>query len=210
MILNKKTITLLLIFFFLNNFAYSKINLQIIMKINDQIITSFDLEKESNYLLALNPKLKEINENDLFELAKRSITKEMIRKSEILKYKELNLQNAQINDVLNNIIRNLNYSNFSQFENYLNGFDISIDDIKKKIEIENEWKNLIYAKYSKSVKIDRDDLSKRIEKISKEEFSLEYNLSEIVFNIRQNILLEEYTKKTRTGFPIWKARLQNT
>ena len=195
MILNKKTITLLLIFFFLNNFAYSKINLQIIMKINDQIITSFDLEKESNYLLALNPKLKEINENDLFELAKRSITKEMIRKSEILKYKELNLQNAQINDVLNNIIRNLNYSNFSQFENYLNGFNISIDDIKKKIEIENEWKNLIYAKYSKNVKIDRDDLSKRIEKISKEEFSLEYNLSEIVFNIKQNILLEEYTKK---------------
>ena len=195
MILNKKTITLLLIFFFLNNFAYSKINLQIIMKINDQIITSFDLEKESNYLLALNPKLKEINENDLFELAKRSITKEMIRKSEILKYKELNLQNAQINDVLNNIIRNLNYSNFSQFENYLNSFNISIDDIKKKIEIENEWKNLIYAKYSKNVKIDRDDLSKRIEKISKEEFSLEYNLSEIVFNIRQNILLEEYTKK---------------
>ena len=195
MILNKKTITLLLIFFFLHNFAYSKINLQIIMKINDQIITSFDLEKESNYLLALNPKLKEINENDLFELAKRSITKEMIRKSEILKYKELNLQNAQINDVLNNIIRNLNYSNFSQFESYLNGFNISIDDIKKKIEIENEWKNLIYAKYSKSVKIDRNDLSKRIEKISKEEFSLEYNLSEIVFNIRQNILLEEYTKK---------------
>ena len=132
MILNKKTITLLLIFFFLHNFAYSKINLQIIMKINDQIITSFDLEKESNYLLALNPKLKEINENDLFELAKRSITKEMIRKSEILKYKELNLQNAQINDVLNNIIRNLNYSNFSQFESYLNGFNISIDDIKKK------------------------------------------------------------------------------
>ena len=51
------------------------------------------------------------------------------------------------------------------------------------------------CQYSKSVKIDRDDLSKRIEKISKEEFSLEYNLSEIVFNIRQNILLEEYTKK---------------
>ena len=91
------------------------------MKINDQIVTSFDLEKEINYLLALNPNLNEINKNDLLEIAKRSITKEMIRKSEILKYKELNLQNAQINDVLNNIIQNLNYSDQSQFENYLNG-----------------------------------------------------------------------------------------
>ena len=195
MILSKKTIILFLIFFLLNNFSYSKINLQIIMKINNQIVTSFDLEKEINYLLALNPNLNEINKNDLLEIAKRSITKEMIRKSEILKYKELNLQNAQINDVLNNIIQNLNYSDQSQFENYLNGFNISIDDIKKKIEIENEWKNLIYAKYSKSVKIDKNDLSNRIEKINKEEFSFEYNLSEIVFNTKQNISFEEYTKK---------------
>ena len=188
MILNKKTIILVLIFFLLNNFSYSKINLQIIMKINDQIVTTYDLEKESNYLLALNPKLKEISKNDLLKLAKKSMIKEMIRKSEILKYKELNLENPQINNVLKNIIQNLNFSNQSQFENYLRNFNISIDDIKKKIEIENEWKNLIYAKYSKSVKIDKNDLINKIEKISKEEFSLEYNLSEIVF-IKNKIFL---------------------
>ena len=132
MILNKKTIFLVLIFFLLNNFSYSKIDLQIIMKINDQIVTTYDIEKERNYLLALNPKLKEINENDLLKLAKKSMIKEMIRKSEILKYKELNLENNQINNVLNNIIQNLNFSDQSQFENYLNNFNISIDDIKKK------------------------------------------------------------------------------
>ena len=165
------------------------------MKINDQIVTSYDLEKESNYLLALNPKLKEIDENDLFQLAKRSITKEMIRKSEILKYKELNLKNAQIGNILNNIIQNLNFSDPYQLENYLNYFNISIDDIKEKIAIENEWKNLIYARYSKSIKINKNDLRDKIEKMNKEEFSLEYNLSEIVFNKEQNISLEEYTKK---------------
>ncbi len=165
------------------------------MKINDQIVTSYDLEKESNYLLALNPKLKEIDENDLFQLAKRSITKEMIRKSEILKYKELNLKNAQIGNILNNIIQNLNFSDLYQLENYLNDFNISIDDIKEKIAIENEWKNLIYARYSKSIKINKNDLRDKIEKMNKEEFSLEYNLSEIVFNKEQNISLEEYTKK---------------
>ena len=138
MILNKKTIILVLIFFLLNNFSYSKINLQIIMKINDQIVTTYDLEKEIKYLLALNPKLKEISDKNLSKLAKRSMIKEIIRKSEILKYKELDLKNNQINNVLESIIRNLNFSDQSQFENYLRNFDISLDDIRKKIEIENE------------------------------------------------------------------------
>ena len=195
MILNKKTIILVLILLLLNNFSYSKINLQIIMKVNDQIITTYDLEKEISYLLALNPKLKEISENDLLKLAKKSIVKEMIRKSEILKYKELSLKNAQIDNILNNIIQNLNFSDLTQFENYLSDFNISINDIKEKIEIENEWKNLIYARYSKSIKIDHNFLINKIEKISEEEFSLEYNLSEIVFTKKQNISLEEQSKK---------------
>ena len=195
MILNKKIVILILFFFLLNNFSYSKIDLQIIMKINDQIVTTYDLEKESNYLLALNPKLKEISENDLLRLAKKSMIKEMIRKSEILKYKELNLENNQINNVLNKIIQNLNFSDLSQFENYLRNFNISLDDIREKIEIENEWKNLIYARYSKSIKINKNELINKIEKASKEEFSLEYNLSEIVFSKKQNISITDYSKK---------------
>ena len=193
MILNKKTIILVLIFFLFNNFSYSKINLQIVMKINGQIVTSYDLEKESNYLLALNPRLKEISKNELVEIAKKSIIKEMIRKSEILKYKDLNLQNAQIDDVLNSVILNLDFSNQTQFEKYLSDYNISINDFKKKIEIENEWKNLIYSKYSKSVKIDKDSLINKIEKTSKDELSLEYNLSEIIFDKKQNIPLEEHS-----------------
>ena len=61
MTFNRKTIILILIFFLFSNSAYSKINFQIIMKINNQIVTTYDLEKETSYLLALNPKLKEMN-----------------------------------------------------------------------------------------------------------------------------------------------------
>ena len=195
MTFNRKTIIIILIFFLLNNSSYSKINFQIIMKINNQIVTTYDLEKETNYLLALNPKLKEINENELLKLAKKSIVKEMIRKSEILKYKKLDLQNSQINNVLNNIIQNLDFSNQTQFANYLNSYDISIDDIKKKIEIENEWKKLIYTKYSNSIKIDKDNLIDKIEKLKEEELYLEYNLSEIVFVNNQNISINDQSMK---------------
>ena len=190
----KKASVLILIYFLLSNVSYSKINFQIVMKINNQIVTSFDVEKESSYLLALNPKLKEVSEDELIKLAKKSMIKEMIRKSEILKYKELNLENDQINNVLKNIIQNLNFTSQTQFENYLKTFDVSIIDLKKKIEIENEWKNLIYAKYYKSVKINKSHLLNKIEKISKEKFTFDYNLSEILFNKDQNISLEEQSK----------------
>ena len=195
MTLNIKTIILILIFFLLSNSAYSKINFQIIMKINNQIVTTYDLEKETSYLLALNPKLKEMSENDLLKLAKKSMIKELIRKSEILKYKDLNLKNSQINNVLKNIIQNLDFSDQSQFEDYLKNYNITIDDIRKKIEIENEWKNLIYSKYSKSVKIDKNDLFNKIERLNIEKFFVEYNLSEIVFVNDQNISIDEQSKK---------------
>ena len=106
----------------------------------------------------------------------------------------MKLQNPQINDVLNNLIQNLNLQSESQLENYIKNFGLSVEDLKRKIEIENEWKNLIYAKYSKSIKIDKKDLIEKINKIEKEEFLFEYNLSEIVFIKEQNISLEEQSK----------------
>ena len=119
----------------------------------------------------------------------------MIRKNEILKYKELNLQNSQINTVLEKMINDLNFSNLQQFQNYLMSYSISIDEIRGKIEIENEWKNLIYAKYSKSINIDKASLQSKIDNISEKEFLIEYNLSEIIFSKQNNNNLKEVEKK---------------
>ena len=167
------------------------------MKINNEIITTYDVEKEKNYLLALNPTLKEIEKNQLIILAKKSLTKEIIRKIEILKYVELNQENAQIDSVLDNLIKNLNFNSINEFENYLQDFDISIDYLKKKIEIENEWKNLIYFRYNNSVKIDKDDLNLKIENLIKNNFIIEYNLSEIIFTIGNNTTYDEVLKNIK-------------
>ena len=173
----------------------SSINFRIILKIDNQIVTTYDLEQERNYLLALNPRLNEVDEKTLLNIAKKSIVKEVIRKNEILKYKELNLQNSQINTVLEKMINDLNFSNLQQFQNYLMSYSISIDEIRGKIEIENEWKNLIYAKYSKSINIDKASLQSKIDNISEKEFLIEYNLSEIIFSKQNNNNLKEVEKK---------------
>ena len=156
------SLTVFFLFFFsLTNFCYSEIDLKIVMKIDNEIITNYDLEKEANYLVALNPKLSEIDKEKLIIIAKRSLIKEKIRKNEIMKYKSLNKKNIQIENVLNNLMMNLSFSNQDQLQEYFKNFNISIDDLKEKIEIENEWKSLIYAKYSNSVKIDKSKLSKK-------------------------------------------------
>jgi len=191
MIIFKKAFILIIIFFSLISFCYSKIQLKIIMKIDNEIITSHDIEQEINYLKALNPELNQISKEEILTLAKKSIIKEFIKRKEIEKYKKLNLENPQINNVLSNLIQNLNLQNENELEIYLNNFNFSVVELKRKIEIENEWKNLIYSKYKKTVKIDKKELIDKIEKSSNEKFLLEYNLSEIVFTNTTNISLDQ-------------------
>ena len=161
------------------------------MKIDNEIITSHDIEQEINYLKALNPRLNEINKDELLIIAKRSIIKEFIKRKEIEKYKKLNLENPQINNVLSGLIQNLNLQNENELESYLNNFNFSLEELKRKIEIENEWKNLIYSKYIKDVKINKKQLIDKIERSSNEKFLIEYNLSEIVFTNITNLSLDQ-------------------
>ena len=202
MIFSKKIFLLLTVYFLFTSFSFSNIDLRILMKINNEIITTYDVEKEKNYLLALNPNLKEIDENQLISIAKKSLTKEIIRKIEILKYKELKQENSQIDSVLNSLIKNLNFTNQTELENYLQNFDISIDDLKKKIEIENEWKNIVYAKYNNSVNINRENLKLKIDNLIKNDYVFEYKLSEIIFTTKSNTNYNEEFKTIKNSIDV--------
>ena len=208
MILFYRIIIIIILFFSSINLSYSKIQLGIVMKIDNEIITTHDIEQEINYLKALNPRLNQINEDELLVIAKNSVIKEFIKKKEIQKYKKLDLQNSQIDSVLNNLIQNLNLQNEDQLKNYLNNYNFSVERLKKKIEIENEWKNLVYSKYIKTVKIDKDKLIKKIEKSNKDKSSLEYNLSEIVFTKKKDLTLEKLFSNIKES--IKKNGFENT
>jgi peptidyl-prolyl cis-trans isomerase SurA len=54
-----------------------------LVKIEDQIITSLDLNNEYKYLIALNPNLNNAKKEDLIKLSKKSIIQEKIKKIEI-------------------------------------------------------------------------------------------------------------------------------
>ena len=60
------------------------------IRVNNEIITNFDLNKEEKYLIALSPELDNLEKKQLESLAKNSIINEKIKKIELEKFFELN------------------------------------------------------------------------------------------------------------------------
>ncbi len=67
-----------LIIFFFNGILFASINIEI--RVNDEIITNIDIEKEAEYLKILNPNLSQLNNEKIKELAKISLINEIIKK----------------------------------------------------------------------------------------------------------------------------------
>ena len=77
-------ICLSLIFFFYNTNSFGLEN-KILLKIENQIITSLDVKNEYRYLIALNPSLKKSKKEDIIQFSKKSIIQEKIKKIEVKK-----------------------------------------------------------------------------------------------------------------------------
>lgn len=213
MIYIKITKLIILILFCGNLFLFSDYsnasqNIKIIIKIDNSIITSQDINYESNYLIALNENLNKLKKDEVYEIAKESLIKEKIKKKEIQKYIDIqNFNNDKlINGIIKNIYTRLGFKNNSEFEIYLNNFDLSLKEVKEKLSVEMLWNQLISAKYKDRINIDKDRIRKKIqeEKINYQNL-IEYDLSEIMFSAKNIEDLNFKTKKiieaiNNTGF----------
>ena len=50
------------------------------LKIDKEIITSLDIDKEIRYLVALNPNIENIENNKLYKIAKNSLIREKVKR----------------------------------------------------------------------------------------------------------------------------------
>lgn len=183
---------ILIIIVLLSDTSYSYEN-SIIYKINNEIITKYDVKKEANYLKALNPNLKDLDISKLRKLALKSIIREKIKKIELEKSKTLGeyLDDPMILNTFKNIYRNIGIKDEDAFEQYLKKFNISIEWTKMKLEIETLWNSLIYNKYRNQVSIDKEEIRKKLKRdIKLKKTQKKFLLSEIVvkFNSSQEFL----------------------
>ena len=177
--LNIQLITILF-YFCVISFANSLEN-KIIYKINDEIITSFDLKKELRYLSLINPEILNLEKNDIFKISKKSIIREKIKKIEILNHvEEIKLDENFTNLLIKNTYTKIGFKDINEFKKKLGSMSISLDEFVEKISIDAMWNQMIYEKFKAKIKIDKTKLQREIS--SKETKKL-YKLSEIVFNV---------------------------
>ncbi len=167
--------------FILNFFTLSSAEVFIAYKVNQEIITNIDIKIEKNYLLSLNNQLINLDDNKINEIAIKSIIKEKIKKIELLKYYLLDQKNPSLDGIIKQFYQKLGLKNEVEFNNYLKPFNMTTDKIKKKIEIETTWNQLIYDKYINQISIDIESLKKSVNQKKSTNNVRKYKLSEIVF-----------------------------
>ena len=188
---------ILFIFLFFTSQSYSE-NAFIKVYIDNDIITNIDIKKEADYLTLLNPSLFELDENRKYEIAKKSLINEIIKKKEITKFIDLNKKNPLEEEMLKNLFTKLNMSQQDFEKVLLEKKSYTIKEIKEKLKIEIFWNDLIYLKFQNQIKIDKEKLQKKIERLSDKEIK-EYSLSEIVFEKKKDQKLESIIKKINSS-----------
>ena len=171
----------------------SQDNISIVFKVNNEIITNRDVQNEVSYLSALNSQFQNLTKEKKYRLAKESILKETIKKNEILKYYILDQKDSLLEKVIQNFIVRLKLKNKAEFETHLLQYNLNIETVIKKIEVETVWNQLIYRNYKNLIKIDKEELTRKIKKqTDKKKLFL---LSEIIFKKNNNEKLDKTIKK---------------
>ena len=148
---------ILVIFFLLHFIIYSHaLENKIVLKLDNEVITTIDIENEKNYLIALNVEIKNLDETKLNEISKNSLIREKIKEKEILKYVDtIELKQEFLDQLIQQRYSRLNLKNREEFLNYLTDCNLELKSIENKIWIEAVWNQLIYQKFYKNVKIDK-------------------------------------------------------
>ncbi len=174
----------------------SSIENKILLKIDNEIITSIDVFYETRYLMALNSKINEMKKDDIYRISTNSLIKRKIKNIEIKKNilnDKISIDEIYLNQLLKTTYEKRGFKNLEEFKNHLNLYEIEIAEIKDRISTESLWNEIIYKKFSKKVKIDKKKLKEKIIKDNNKEIN-SFLISEIVFKIAENQSLNQKLK----------------
>ena len=101
----------------------------------------------------------------------------------------LEVEEKFYNLLLQDLLNKLNLNSIQEFENYIMSRGIKMGVVKKKIQIELLWNQLVVNKYSKDVKIDKNQIKKEI---NQNKFQKELLISEILFTLENQKLEEKF------------------
>ena len=181
--------SIIIYFLVMINFSLLANENKILLKVNNELITSIDILNEINYLTSVNQNIDNLEKNKVFEIARNSLIKDKIRKIALLSIVEkIEITDDDFERVLISNYSNTGLKTIKEISDHINRYNISDELIREKMTINAIWNQFIYDKYSKNIKINIPELK---EEILKNENQIEYLLSEIVFNLDKGQSLNE-------------------
>ncbi len=174
-----------IIFFFLililfPNFLSAKIENKIIIKVENEIITNYEIKNK--ILVTLFLAGEKINQDNIDKLKKQSLDALIqlkLKKIELEKY-QIKTNYNQVNNYLNSISSNDINSLKKSFKDNNLDYKLFINEVETSLM----WQEMIYKIYSKKIEIDEKNVDKEINKIINNKTNTqEFKISEIeIFN----------------------------
>lgn len=185
-----KIYILLIVSLIICSFCYSEV--QIKYKIDDKIVTNVDILEEKKYLIFLRPNLQKLSDSEITKISENSIVREIIKSKEIDRIFKKKENKNFTNEIKKNLFLFKGVKSEEEFLKVLKETNLEYKKILKKIEYEGLWNELIFQKYNNLIKIDKEEIKKKLIKNYAKNKRYEYNLSEILFEIEQD---ENFDKK---------------
>tara|TARA_B100000035_G_C20956142_1_gene534293 strand:- start:235 stop:1173 length:939 start_codon:yes stop_codon:yes gene_type:complete len=157
---------------------------KIVIKINNEIITTIDILNETKYLKALNPNINNLDQDKIYNIAKNSLIREKIKEIEISRLKQLQISDDYIDSIVEQVFSRIGIKDKETFVTYLKNFNIDISIVEKKLTNEAIWNRLIFEKYKNQIKINEKEIRESLKLLKNK--SKTYLLSEIVFDVKDN------------------------
>ena len=202
----------LFLFFFIFNFSFLKgIETKIVVMVNNEPVTSYELKNKILTTLILS---NQVINQEIIDQSKNAAINSLIN----MKLKKFEIEKYKIKPDLNNINSYLKKISSNDIESLKKKFiDNSIDYqiFLNEIEVELAWQKLIYTRYSKKVKIEDNLINNELQKLlNKKEKQSEYKLSEIQIEITEknkDIIINQVMKDIDTiGFEKTAKKLSMT
>ena len=148
---------------------------KIIVKVNNEIITSYELKQ--TILTTLFLANQQVNQK-VVDQSKSAALKALI--NSVLKKKEVDKYNISLSEnEINNQLKTISGGDIIKFKNKFKTNNLDFSLYKDKLKTELMWRKLIFNIYQEKVKIDEEDIQNELSKIKKNKKIEEYRISEI-------------------------------
>ena len=149
----------------------ANINNKIIIKVEDKIITNYELKNKILTTLYLaGEKINQENINKLKEPAANSLISNKLKLIELDKFK-IKTNNIRLNSYLNSLSSN----NIIQLKKDFEKNDLDFDLFKLEAEIQIRWQEFIFKRYSSKIDLDETIIENEINKSLKNKKKLKQN-----------------------------------